>query len=278
MGRPEGTARRRLRLPAYPFSADRHWMAVPDVAGQLCAPDPVVPAMPVARVAAAAEIAMPAFVPLHPLLDQNLSSFDRVMFAKRFTPNDPLLRDHQVGGVPVLPGAATLEMARRAGELASGRPVTSLQQVLWQQPLVVADQAEQALHIGLYPEVSGQLAFEIYSQAAGGEARVHSHGQLVPATAAIAAAQDLDAIRAACGEHIDAEALYALFDKAGLHYGASHRAIRELWVGEGLALARLVLPAGTGFQWGIAGDVVRSGDTLVAADIEGRLLGFDLPR
>lgn len=46
----------------------------------------------------------------------------------------------------------------------------------------------------------------------------------------------------------------------------------------GALLARLLLPEGQGHQWGIAGNVVHSGDTLVAADIEGRLMGFDLPR
>ncbi|MBB6065235.1 outer membrane protein assembly factor BamB [Pseudoxanthomonas broegbernensis] len=45
----------------------------------------------------------------------------------------------------------------------------------------------------------------------------------------------------------------------------------------GALLARLALPEGHGHQWGIAGNVSRSGDTLVAADIEGRLMGFDLP-
>ncbi len=46
----------------------------------------------------------------------------------------------------------------------------------------------------------------------------------------------------------------------------------------GALLARQVFPEGHGHQWGIAGSVARSGDTLVAADIEGRLMGFDLPR
>ena len=46
----------------------------------------------------------------------------------------------------------------------------------------------------------------------------------------------------------------------------------------GALLTQQVLPEGHGYQWGIAGSVAHSGDTLVAADIEGRLMGFDLPR
>jgi len=47
--------------------------------------------------------------------------------------------------------------------------------------------------------------------------------------------------------------------------------------GSGRLLARLSLPEGDGYQWGIAGNVVRSGATLVAADIGGSLMGFDVP-
>ena len=46
----------------------------------------------------------------------------------------------------------------------------------------------------------------------------------------------------------------------------------------GALLGRWTMPEGTGHQWGIAGDVVRSGDTLVAAGIEGNLMGFAFPQ
>lgn len=45
----------------------------------------------------------------------------------------------------------------------------------------------------------------------------------------------------------------------------------------GRVLARWDAPEGSGHQWGIAGDVIRAGDTLVAAGIEGVVMGFALP-
>jgi len=41
---------------------------------------------------------------------------------------------------------------------------------------------------------------------------------------------------------ISAEACYAAFDRMGLNYGPGHRGLGELFVGSGLALARIALP------------------------------------
>ncbi|MGE8226297.1 MAG: PQQ-binding-like beta-propeller repeat protein [Stenotrophomonas sp.] len=45
---------------------------------------------------------------------------------------------------------------------------------------------------------------------------------------------------------------------------------------DGRLLARYEMPAGHGFQWGIAGSLATDGTMLVAADIEGVLMGFAL--
>lgn len=45
---------------------------------------------------------------------------------------------------------------------------------------------------------------------------------------------------------------------------------------DGRLLATHALPSGRGFQWGIAGNLVNHADVLVAADIEGVLMGFAL--
>lgn len=46
---------------------------------------------------------------------------------------------------------------------------------------------------------------------------------------------------------------------------------------DGRIAARTALPAGEGFIWGVAGDLARGGDTLVAATVGGTLMGFALP-
>ena len=45
---------------------------------------------------------------------------------------------------------------------------------------------------------------------------------------------------------------------------------------DGRLLATHALPTGRGFQWGVAGTLAHHADVLVAADIEGVLMGFAL--
>lgn len=62
---------------------------------------------------------------------------------------------------------------------------------------------------------------------------------------------------------------------AGSPYFLDHGAgIGVINRGDGRLLARYALPPGHGFQWGIAGSIAGNDSTLVAADVEGVLMGF----
>ena len=64
---------------------------------------------------------------------------------------------------------------------------------------------------------------------------------------------------------------------AGKPYFLEHSAgIGLLDRRDGRLLARRTMPAGHGFQWGIAGNLATDGNIVVAADIEGVLNGFAL--
>jgi len=64
---------------------------------------------------------------------------------------------------------------------------------------------------------------------------------------------------------------------AGYPYFLEHGAgIGVLDRRDGRLLSAYALPAGRGFQWGIAGSLAHNADVLVAADIEGVLMGFAL--
>src|SRR3546814_7775138 len=76
------------------------------------------------------------------------------------------LADHVVMGDKVLPGAAYLEMARAAVELAStdtGTTGIRLKNVVWARPFIVGDQPV-SLHIGLRAEQDRRIAYRIYSK------------------------------------------------------------------------------------------------------------------
>ncbi|NGO06589.1 SDR family NAD(P)-dependent oxidoreductase [Streptomyces sp. HC44] len=224
---------RTLPLPGYPFARERYWVG--DLAAE---PGPVD--------SGAAR--------LHPLVHTNTSTLDAQRFGSVFSGDEFFLTDHVVNGRKVLPAAAYLEMARAALEASlDGRPGrTALRNVVWAQPLTVAENAARVMTT-LYAAqagAAGEVAFEI-SGVAGGEpdtdAVVHSQGTVrALADGGAPAAVDVDALRAACGVVLmDAEECYRIYRSMGLAYGPAHRGVESVAIGDGQALARLRLPSGT---------------------------------
>ncbi|MGP3976832.1 amino acid adenylation domain-containing protein [Streptomyces sp. 8N114] len=219
----EGAARRRVHLPSYPFARTRHWFA----------PGPAPVAAP-ERAAAR----------LHPtLLDADLSAPGERSFAKTLTGGEFFLRDHVVGGEPVLPGVAYLEIARLAGELSAASPVRGVDGLVWAAPVrLPAGGGEQRLLVRLGDDQAG-TSFEVHS--AEGGPRGHARGTLLfgapePRPARI----DVPGVRGRCTDVRDGASCYRLFSRLGMDYGPSFQVIEELAVGDREALAALRLPAG----------------------------------
>ncbi|WP_377691920.1 SDR family NAD(P)-dependent oxidoreductase [Paraburkholderia humisilvae] len=214
---------RRTPLPPYPFADRRHW---------------------VERAARPTAFAPPV---LHPLLDSNESTFERQLFRKTFRPREFVVRDHVVSGVPTLPGTAYLELARKAAELAAGRPVRRIRNVTWLSPLTVANDSVTEAFVELKPN-GETVAFEVYSEP-DGVRRLHAQGRLIYELAYRAAdmnvdAVDLAAVRERCAPLSDGApaSIYARFDQAGMHYGTQFQALSEVRKGDGEVLGRLQLP------------------------------------
>ncbi|WP_370374956.1 SDR family NAD(P)-dependent oxidoreductase [Streptomyces laculatispora] len=199
---------------------------------------------------------------LHPLLHANTSTLDAQRFGSVFSGEEFFLTDHVVGGRKVLPAAAYLEMARAALDASLDAPTgrTVLRNVVWAQPLTVAEHAARVMTT-LYPAQAGaapvagdaegadEVAFEISSVPggdAGADAVVHSQGTVRALAAAAPVAVDVAALRAACGAaRLDADECYHIYRSLGLDYGPAHRGIESVAIGDGQALARLRLPSGS---------------------------------
>ncbi|MED1663358.1 SDR family NAD(P)-dependent oxidoreductase [Brevibacillus laterosporus] len=122
---------------------------------------------------------------VHPLLHRNTSDLTEQRFSSTFTGQEVFFRNDRSVGKQSFLGLAHLEMARAALEKASGAdrgafvPVR-LQNVRWAQPVVTSEKPIQ-IHIGLYPDKSGEIAFEIYSETnkSGCEGLVYSQGHAI---------------------------------------------------------------------------------------------------
>lgn len=204
-------------LPLYPFAKERYWLAEGEIMSELS-------------------------IGLHPLLDANTSTLETQCFTKLLTGKEFYLTDHQVNDDLVLPGVAYLEMARAAGQLASPNRVSSLRNIIWTQPIRVADE-KQKVTIYLYSEAAG-ISFRVMTLKEGvqTDSIVHTHGKIIYTLPAPSRRLDMQVIKNRCAEKRSAEEIYAQFHLKGLHYGAAFQVIQTFSSRLGEALAQIKIP------------------------------------
>ncbi|RSZ60416.1 SDR family NAD(P)-dependent oxidoreductase [Massilia atriviolacea] len=219
-----GATPRRMTLPTYPFARERCWV---DGTGS--------------RKSAAPRGAVAV---LHPLLHRNTSDLNQQSYTSTFGGDEFFLADHRVGGEPVLPAVAYLEMARAAfmdampAEKAIGQ--LELRHVAWAQPIVVAE--ARSVTIAVFSDHGEQVAFEVYSESADEEV-LHCQGSYAMGVQSPPQALDLERLRARMtGASAPATSLYPAFAGMGLGYGAALRGIVAVHQGDRELLVDLRLP------------------------------------
>ncbi|MFD2168915.1 alpha/beta fold hydrolase [Tumebacillus lipolyticus] len=215
---------KRITLPTYPFLGERHW--VPQSGRSF-------------RKTSA----------LHPLVDQinaKRSLQGGLVLQKAFHPTDRIVDEHRVMGQPMLPGVGYLEMAFAASRQIEDATNHRLTDVVWLQPIVVAEPKEVEIVLHQQGE---DLSFEIVSHEA--EAVVlHARGELKRTSdPAELTAQSLDipALKSRMRkvDEYDSQHIYSLFDAGGVSYGPYFQGLGELWIGEEEVLATLHMASGT---------------------------------
>ncbi|WP_330276270.1 SDR family NAD(P)-dependent oxidoreductase [Lentzea sp. NBC_00516] len=207
---------RRIPLPTYPFRLKRYWIDTSTPVGEKASK-------------------------LHPLVHVNTSDLAGPRYTTRFTGREFFLADHKVRGAAVLPGAAYLEMARAAAELAGGDRSWALTDVTWELPLTVKTATE--VHIGLTVEASGGVSYRVFGSTGQGSPLVYGRGALRETSAEPLPSHDIDTLIGRCaGPVLEASECYERFARLDLAYGPAMRAIERVHSGERLAVARLRLP------------------------------------
>ncbi|WP_127530131.1 SDR family NAD(P)-dependent oxidoreductase [Paenibacillus kobensis] len=223
---------RRIGLPTYPFAQERYWISDDNVS----LPDRT-------SVSAAAGI--------HPMLDSNVSTMQTQRFLKKWTGDEPYLRDHRAGHVKILPAAAYLAMAWAAGNRSTDRQATvRLTGLSWHHPLIVRDVPVQA-EIRLEADGAGAV-FVVASQWAADEI-VHAAGKIEFGDVSVigrgAASIDLHAVRGRCGGRSPGDHFYAKLRQAGMEYGPSFQVVQSLSYSDEEALSELQAPSDA-LNWG----------------------------
>lgn len=191
---------------------------------------------------------------IHPLLHQNTSSYHEQRFTSTFTGKEPFLEEFIVNGRLVFPAVACLEMARLAIYQTFDISEDERPRILWKEitfvdPIIFNGQPVE-LHIGLFPEETGEIVWEIYSDPEDHtqDVIVHSQGSLefpdgiLPEELRTVKKLSLPTLRRESSQQISAEECYEIFESMGIKNGLGRQIIEKLYLGNNKTLAKFDLP------------------------------------
>ncbi len=218
---------RRIPLPTYPFQRQRHWLEDNTVHSQR---------------------AKKAIERLHPLVGTRVNSTsEEVCYETRYgVQHAGFLSDHKVAGTVVLPTAAELEVATVAGRMHFGSPRVRFENAMHHQAMSFVNGEDRTVRVIVTPQKSDRAGFKLVSADVRESKRWHTHmtGTLRKSEAPTASAFSTEKVRARCLQTVSAADFYERLDKLGLEYGPSFRGVRELYLGQREALAKVQMADG----------------------------------
>ncbi|WP_303392126.1 type I polyketide synthase [Kitasatospora sp. NA04385] len=175
----------------------------------------------------------------HPLLRDAMELPDDngvVLTGQLTTAAQPWLTEHVIAGSPLLPGAAFVDLALRAGEHVDCPAVEDL---TLETPLVVADGVQVSVTVG--PDRAGRRSVAIHSRADGAWVR-HATGTL--GAAPVAPGETWARPWPPQAEAVDLDAFYDDLADAGFVYGTAFQGLRAAWRDGDTLYAEVAAPPG----------------------------------
>ncbi|MER6016509.1 polyketide synthase dehydratase domain-containing protein, partial [Streptomyces bluensis] len=208
-------------LPTYPFQHHRYWL----------------------DSTASAAASGPGRATGHPLLGAAVpvAGGDELLFTGRVSLRaHPWLDDHRVQGTCVMPSAALVELAVRAGDEVG---VSVLDELTVTAPLALPDSGAVQLQVRVgAADSAGRRAVTVHSRSDDGDGPWTEHAGGTLSATAVGVPFDLAAWPPAGAEAVPLDEAEALLDGAKVSYGSALGAPRAAWRRDGELFAELQLP------------------------------------
>ncbi|MEV7046486.1 SDR family NAD(P)-dependent oxidoreductase, partial [Amycolatopsis sp. NPDC051061] len=212
-----GVAPGRIDLPTYAFQGERYWLTRPPAVGS--------------EFDAAGHPLLSAVVPL--------PGTGGVLLSGRLSHRrQPWLTEHAVSGTVLLPGAAIVELAVRAGdEIGCG----TLRELVISQPLVLPDDVEVDVQVLVGgQDEQGNRDLHMYSRTGTAEWTEHASGSLSTETGSTS--KSTEDWPPAGAVPVALKGFYDHLNELGYEYGPLFRGLSKAWTRDGEVFAEAVLP------------------------------------
>ncbi len=213
----------RMTLPTYPFAKERYWVS-----------DSLIPEK--------RTISGHGNNQLHPLISYNSSNLREVSFSSLLSDNEFYALEHQVNEEKIFPGSGFLEIANISGNIAGEQKVCKIKDIVWIHPLSF-HKGSQLVQTFL-KQNGNSTDYQITSLNDENETIVHSEGRLFFSNGSnhnpvVEESISIKGLKEKCSKPKDGVYYYDLFRKAGFNYGLAFQTIKELYINNSYALAKL---------------------------------------
>lgn len=178
----------------------------------------------------------------HPLLDHRLSDPRPTWQYQLNHQYLPYLKDHQVDGLIVMPGAAYVEAGLALYSELLGDSTCSLKHLHFHQALILGSGSDPdpVIHV-TYDLETNEYAFFSREEKNHLNWQLHAICQLAATPTDMPSGEKLDTISARCSDKVNIDDLYASLKQRGLGYGPYFQTITELQRKDVEVLARIEL-------------------------------------
>jgi len=174
----------------------------------------------------------------HPLLHQNISTLSKSGFVTQLSQDEPLLRDHVIGGNHIFPGAAMVEMFYASAQLlCENTDAYTIKNLIWINTLQVSKLNSSKVYTYLVQEDKTTLSAQIMTD----EGTIISQCNLVPLIEEPLPAYSLSDLKNTMDGYLNHDTVYAKFSEMGFVFGPTFKTLQGIQYSEKSFLAHVKL-------------------------------------